>query len=1092
MKRHFLRLSILVLVVVLGMVSCTDKDSITNDHAVEAVEQPDVPQPTDDQMTTVVTGELSAAVPSAFEEGSTGAALVNRLPQVTTGIGPDTRMVILKGSDFSLNTSTPTSNADYMEQVVNQYMNGGYICLMRPTAEQTALFMIAVLGSAIKLQETQFQEQFDISEAAAARALQSSDVVERLQNRAKIMQTVARRAADNDDSDEPIAELYILGPTDYFVQEPLLDEHISYAHSEDSEGNQSEPVAVSTKTERTPYVSGLLADAAAEWINNVELKNAENDLRNVASRASMRGEGTTAINEMMDASETLTYDGLISWRAWDHESNNRMDRVNMIVRSWGIHNMASNKDYYYIKQDVKLRMKDLFYPTKNEQSWFRASNYGIYGYWYGSFLSQYVTTMNLTGNGNISLEASSPNTDNASGTTSVSTGSSSSKTETAGISWGATLGLSPSVNFGGDYSLGYTTGTSFSLSSSADYTSLRVVKNTLDKTEVSWTYIGKLPEYYFDQQSKYYSHQTVADILVNDCDLSNQICWSVSNPSGQYTLNINSTPTTAALLLANLGNTHQYDYCTTSTQSYSHTLLEPNRAMQTWRMNITVDEWVDKPVAGAEGQLAKNIQEQFPVLYKPLFSVADKTPESLNTINYIIETSKNLFNENKTVLQALAHDLGIKRFFINWHCDDQRMSMRSSYMVDATEYMEGIPQVLWSAGNSTLYFVCASSILGDGSTWDGQNIRLLQYKKSVSNSPKTKVPSWHITGLFSPSDVTRVVIDESFAKARPTCCYAWFANFKNLKVVEGLEYLNTSEVTTMAYMFQNCESLVTLNVDGFDMSKVNNIQHMFDGCKSLTTIYCRQTWNVTVSGSMFLDCNNLVGAVGFINSYQKFGGSMANPKTGYFTMPPLVNVPDLYLKDNSQSNTSQLKQYEGQMVNIRYSRRLKATMNADGTYKPTPWTVCLPYDLDLSELRSSGQVDVYTLAAVENGQFVFKKRNVTRLTGGVPYVLMLKTKEFSLSAMNVRITATTPQKIPVYNSVASWQQGSGTVIGDWWGTFDFMDADEGAAFDAFVLQPSDQRWDYFDPDIASANIPAFRAFLSAPTIERKAYQARYQ
>ena len=47
----------------------------------------------------------------------------------------------------------------------------------------------------------------------------------------------------------------------------------------------------------------------------------------------------------------------------------------------------------------------------------------------------------------------------------------------------------------------------------------------------------------------------------------------------------------------------------------------------------------------------------------------------------------------------------------------------------------------------------------------------------------------------------------------------------------------------------------------------------------------------------------------------------------------------------------------GKWVNARYSRTLTAK---DGN--PTPWTVCLPYELDLSAAVSKGQADIYTLA----------------------------------------------------------------------------------------------------------------------------------
>ena len=40
----------------------------------------------------------------------------------------------------------------------------------------------------------------------------------------------------------------------------------------------------------------------------------------------------------------------------------------------------------------------------------------------------------------------------------------------------------------------------------------------------------------------------------------------------------------------------------------------------------------------------------------------------------------------------------------------------------------------------------------------------------------------------------------------------------------------------MAAMFDNCSSLTSLNVTGWDTSKVTNMQSMFSGCSSITSL----------------------------------------------------------------------------------------------------------------------------------------------------------------------------------------------------------------------------------------------------------------
>ncbi len=681
---------LMALPMLLGLASCTDNsDNPVSYDGVETEQVPDETLPTDDQMSVLVTADLPTAVLRPFDEGTTGAALVKRLSTVTNEITPETRMVLLRGDLFNFENSTLTQ--EEMMAIGRLYLNGGYVAIGQQTGEQAGVFGLLFLSAVLSLEQADLEELFDIDETAAARAAQHSEAVERLKVRQRNLQAAATRA-DGGGLDDLFAELTILGPTDYFMQDALPDEATAYVHSADDEGNETAPEAVTTKIERTPFINGQLADAAAGWLNLVEKEQAA-----AARRAVTRASGSSAINEMMDASETFTYSGAIDWRTWDNATWHYTNRVLTTVRSWGIHNMESNKDYYYVKQNVTLRMGNdngwkIFYPM-GEHTWYIATNYGDYNYWYGSFLSQYETSMNLTGSGNIFLEASVPNTDNNSQTTNITVGSSTSHTVTNGISWGVSVGANASgpmgsISIGGSHTEGTTTGTSFSMSMSQTHKDFGVKKNT-SGNKVTWTYNAALPQYYENKEGNtiYYYHQSPADILVNDCDVSDEICWSVSNPSGQYTVGITSAPQTAALLFlykkeAGYKNApHKYEYTTTPTETYTHTLIEPNRATQNWRMYITIDEWEGSPVVGAQGEVESNIRNAFPDLYANVFTIADKTSTSLNTIGYIVNYTKQLFTQNIDILQSYAKSWGIKKFTIHWRCDDLNVTTREGFTV---------------------------------------------------------------------------------------------------------------------------------------------------------------------------------------------------------------------------------------------------------------------------------------------------------------------------------------------------------------------------------------------------------------------------
>jgi surface protein len=118
-------------------------------------------------------------------------------------------------------------------------------------------------------------------------------------------------------------------------------------------------------------------------------------------------------------------------------------------------------------------------------------------------------------------------------------------------------------------------------------------------------------------------------------------------------------------------------------------------------------------------------------------------------------------------------------------------------------------------------------------------------------------PEWYEDGTFDV--VTRVSFSSSFADARPTTTANWFAEMSNLTGVEGIENLNTSEVTSMGGMFWECNILPNVDVSGFDTHNVTNMGSMFAECYELTGLDVSgfDTRNVTDMSSMFNGCSEL-------------------------------------------------------------------------------------------------------------------------------------------------------------------------------------------------------------------------------------------
>ena len=134
------------------------------------------------------------------------------------------------------------------------------------------------------------------------------------------------------------------------------------------------------------------------------------------------------------------------------------------------------------------------------------------------------------------------------------------------------------------------------------------------------------------------------------------------------------------------------------------------------------------------------------------------------------------------------------------------------------------------------------------------------YKKTLGeneyelNSGKNQ-PKWNT----HKSKISKVVFEASFANARPTSCYAWFQDFKNLTQIEGIENLNTANVTNMSYMFKGCSNLAVLDVTHFNTAKVTIMSYMFKGCSNLAVLDVTHfnTAEVTDMSYMFTGCSNL-------------------------------------------------------------------------------------------------------------------------------------------------------------------------------------------------------------------------------------------
>ena len=121
------------------------------------------------------------------------------------------------------------------------------------------------------------------------------------------------------------------------------------------------------------------------------------------------------------------------------------------------------------------------------------------------------------------------------------------------------------------------------------------------------------------------------------------------------------------------------------------------------------------------------------------------------------------------------------------------------------------------------------------------------------------VPTWLMDYWKNNLTITTVVFDKSFSEFRPVSTSYWFHNLTKLRIIKGIENLNTSNVKCMADMFDGCSSLTSIDVSGFNTSNVKDMGGMFSGCSSLTSIDVSgfNTSNVKDMGGMFSGCSSL-------------------------------------------------------------------------------------------------------------------------------------------------------------------------------------------------------------------------------------------
>ena len=245
-------------------------------------------------------------------------------------------------------------------------------------------------------------------------------------------------------------------------------------------------------------------------------------------------------------------------------------------------------------------------------------------------------------------------------------------------------------------------------------------------------------------------------------------------------------------------------------------------------------------------------------------------PWMLEELSMMINRGSDMYDEHTADEEEVHHMIEE----LNWICMEIEEAMNRE-----PEPSEGpVPYAIFIDNNTALEF-----------HYDDQRS---SYPEAMDIYPfsSTVDRGWHDMA----ESIRSVVFNESFANCTSiTSTEYWFFGCSNLETFVGLEYLNTSNVTNMASMFDGCYSLTTLDLSSFNTTSVTEMKMMFFGCTNLSTIYVRSGWstaNVTSSDHMFEGCDRIVGGRGtqwdpehVDAAYAHVDGGTNNP--GYLTDP---------------------------------------------------------------------------------------------------------------------------------------------------------------------------------------------------------------
>jgi len=260
--------------------------------------------------------------------------------------------------------------------------------------------------------------------------------------------------------------------------------------------------------------------------------------------------------------------------------------------------------------------------------------------------------------------------------------------------------------------------------------------------------------------------------------------------------------------------------------------------------------------------------------YGYIKTMLDEERPNLLTTNQVVEKTLENANTAYKLKKGYLKELESKTFTLRLWLDEStppdeeimNMIFKSKVTITTT-FLDELP--------------LASKTLRSITGWDDES-GMWQYKSQITKviienelKPKEEAIGSFDESLAQDGSVMSYVVEnkkenetdettytaylQSDEKLYLSSGYYLFYEFQKLETIEGMRYIDTSNVTDMNSMFRDCNSLTTIDVSTFNTEKVRDMYFIFADCNSLTTLNLSNfnTSNVPNMDYMFSGCSSL-------------------------------------------------------------------------------------------------------------------------------------------------------------------------------------------------------------------------------------------